>query len=108
MDVRMPGIDGIEATRRLRAVHPPDQPPHVIILTTYDLDEYVYAGLHAGAAGFLLKGALDGELLQAVRRRRRPERRRADRHPPTGRALRHHRPTNRRHHTAQHTHRPRT
>lgn len=67
MDVRMPGIDGIEATRRLRAARPPDRPPHVIILTTFDLDEYVYAGLHAGAAGFLLKDALDAELLQAVR-----------------------------------------
>jgi DNA-binding NarL/FixJ family response regulator len=67
MDVRMPGIDGIEATRRLRAARPPGQPPHVIILTTFDLDEYVYAGLRAGAAGFLLKDSLDGELLQAVR-----------------------------------------
>jgi DNA-binding NarL/FixJ family response regulator len=67
MDVRMPGIDGIEATRRIRAGQAPDQPPHVIILTTFDLDEYVYAGLHAGAAGFLLKDTLGGELLQAVR-----------------------------------------
>jgi DNA-binding NarL/FixJ family response regulator len=67
MDVRMPGVDGIEATRRLRAPHPPDEPPYVIILTTFDLDEYVYAGLRAGAAGFLLKDSLDGELLQAVR-----------------------------------------
>jgi DNA-binding NarL/FixJ family response regulator len=46
---------------------PPDQPPHVIILTTFDLDDYVYAGLRAGAAGFLLKDSLDGDLLQAVR-----------------------------------------
>jgi len=67
MDVRMPGIDGIEATRRIRAGHPPDRGPSVIILTTFDLDEYVYAGLHAGAAGFLLKDSLDGDLLQAVR-----------------------------------------
>ena len=67
MDVRMPGVDGIEATRRLRAARPHDQPPHVIILTTFDLDEYVVAGLRAGAAGFLLKDSLDGELLQAVR-----------------------------------------
>ncbi|WP_433202299.1 response regulator [Dactylosporangium sp. CS-047395] len=67
MDVRMPGIDGIEATRRIRAAHPAGEPPHVIILTTFDLDEYVYAGLRAGAAGFLLKDTLDGELLQAVR-----------------------------------------
>jgi DNA-binding NarL/FixJ family response regulator len=67
MDVRMPGIDGIEATRRLRAAHPPDDPPYVIFLTTFDLDEYVYAGLRAGAAGFLLKDTLADELLQAVR-----------------------------------------
>ncbi|MDG6110474.1 response regulator transcription factor [Dactylosporangium aurantiacum] len=67
MDVRMPGVDGIEATRRLRAPLPPGAPPHVIILTTFDLDEYVYAGLRAGAAGFLLKDALDTELTQAVR-----------------------------------------
>jgi DNA-binding NarL/FixJ family response regulator len=67
MDVRMPGIDGIEATRRLRAAHPPDAPPYVIFLTTFDLDEYVYAGLRAGAAGFLFKDTLADELLQAVR-----------------------------------------
>jgi DNA-binding NarL/FixJ family response regulator len=67
MDVRMPGIDGIEATRRLRAARPPGAPPYVIFLTTFDLDEYVYAGLRAGAAGFLLKDTLAGDLLQAVR-----------------------------------------
>ncbi|MGI8335051.1 response regulator [Actinomadura scrupuli] len=67
MDVRMPGIDGIEATRRLRARSGPDDPPHVIILTTFDLDEYIYAGLHAGAAGFLLKDTLAADLAAAVR-----------------------------------------
>ncbi|GII57790.1 DNA-binding response regulator [Planotetraspora thailandica] len=64
MDVRMPGIDGIEATRRLRSA---ETGPHVIILTTFDLDEYVYAGLHAGAAGFLLKDTLAAELVTAIR-----------------------------------------
>jgi DNA-binding NarL/FixJ family response regulator len=67
MDIRMPGMDGIEATRRLRHATGPDQPPHVIILTTFDLDEYVYAGLQAGASGFLLKDALAADLLSAVR-----------------------------------------
>ncbi|GAA1281385.1 DNA-binding response regulator [Planotetraspora silvatica] len=64
MDVRMPGIDGIEATRRLRSAA---TGPHVIILTTFDLDEYVYAGLHAGAAGFLLKDTLAADLVTAIR-----------------------------------------
>ncbi|GAA0360380.1 response regulator transcription factor [Microbispora corallina] len=67
MDVRMPGIDGIEATRRLRAAAGPGRPPHVIILTTFDLDEYVYAGLRAGAAGFLLKDTLAADLVGAIR-----------------------------------------
>jgi DNA-binding NarL/FixJ family response regulator len=67
MDVRMPGIDGIEATRRLRANAEPQSPPHVIILTTFDLDEYVYAGLRAGAAGFLFKDTLAADLVAAVR-----------------------------------------
>jgi DNA-binding NarL/FixJ family response regulator len=68
MDVRMPGMDGIEATRRIRSstVDSVD-PPRVIILTTFDLDEYVYAGLQAGASGFLIKDALADDLLAAVR-----------------------------------------
>jgi DNA-binding NarL/FixJ family response regulator len=64
VDVRMPSMDGIEATRRLRALSPP---PKVIILTTFDLDEYVFAGLHAGASGFLLKDTLAADLISAVR-----------------------------------------
>jgi DNA-binding NarL/FixJ family response regulator len=64
MDVRMPKLDGIEATRRIRAQ---PQPPRVLVLTTFDLDEYVYAGLRAGASGFLLKDLLTGDLLSAIR-----------------------------------------
>ncbi|WP_182875016.1 response regulator [Microbispora sp. H10670] len=67
MDVRMPGIDGIEATRRLRSGRTADTAPHVIILTTFDLDEYVYEGLRAGASGFLLKDTLAADLVAAVR-----------------------------------------
>ena len=66
MDVRMPGMDGIEATGRIReAVE--GTPPRVVILTTFDLDEYVFAGLRAGASGFLLKDTLAADLLAAVR-----------------------------------------
>jgi DNA-binding NarL/FixJ family response regulator len=64
MDVRMPGMDGIEATR-LIAERCPDT--RVLILTTFDLDEYAFAGLRAGASGFLLKNALPAELLGAIR-----------------------------------------
>jgi len=66
MDVRMPGLNGIEATRRL---HDPAHPgsPKVIILTTFDLDEYVFAGLQAGASGFLLKDTRAADLLAAIR-----------------------------------------
>jgi DNA-binding NarL/FixJ family response regulator len=65
MDIRMPGLDGLEATRRLLAVAPPV--PRVVILTTFDLDEYVYEALRAGASGFLLKSARPEELVAAVR-----------------------------------------
>jgi DNA-binding NarL/FixJ family response regulator len=64
MDVRMPGTDGIAATARITAELPNVR---VLILTTYDLDEYVYAGLRAGASGFLLKDAPPAELLHAIR-----------------------------------------
>ena len=70
MDIRMPGIDGVEATRRIRSLPAsPDETdaPRVLILTTFDLDEYVYAALRAGASGFLLKDALTDDLLAAVR-----------------------------------------
>jgi DNA-binding NarL/FixJ family response regulator len=64
MDVRMPGVDGIAATRRITAS---DDPPKVIILTTFDLDEPLYAALRAGAAGFLLKDVRPDELAEAIR-----------------------------------------
>jgi DNA-binding NarL/FixJ family response regulator len=64
MDVRMPAMDGIEATRRLTAAAPPAR---VLILTTFDLDEYVYEALRAGASGFLLKDRPPEELVGAVR-----------------------------------------
>ena len=65
MDVRMPGVDGIEATRQLAAVLPDG--PRVLILTTFDLDDYVYDALRAGASGFLLKDVTAERLFDAVR-----------------------------------------
>lgn len=64
MDVRMPGLDGIAATR---AVLASPQAPRVIVLTTFDLDEYAFEALRAGASGFLLKDARPEQLLQAIR-----------------------------------------
>lgn len=65
MDVRMPDVDGVEATRRIRAADP--DRPRILVLTTFDLDEYVYSALRAGASGFLLKDTLAPDPLSAVR-----------------------------------------
>lgn len=67
MDIRMPRMDGIEATRRIQASADGTPAPRILILTTFDLDEYVFAGLQAGASGFLLKDALAADLLAAIR-----------------------------------------
>ncbi|GAB2509079.1 response regulator transcription factor [Microbacterium petrolearium] len=68
MDVRMPERDGIEATRRiLQPAHPLPHVPRILMLTTFDVDEYVFDALRAGASGFLLKDALPDELANAVR-----------------------------------------
>ncbi|MFF4737939.1 response regulator [Streptomyces sp. NPDC001262] len=64
MDVRMPRLDGVEATRRICAQ---ENPPKVLILTTFDLDEYAFSALKAGASGFMLKDVPPGELLGAIR-----------------------------------------
>ncbi|MFE2281833.1 response regulator [Streptomyces sp. NPDC059454] len=64
MDIRMPGLDGIEATRRIVVT---GDRTRVLILTTFDLDEYAYAGLRAGASGFLVKDAQPEELLSGIR-----------------------------------------
>jgi DNA-binding NarL/FixJ family response regulator len=64
MDIRMPDLDGIEATRRI--VRDADG-PRILVLTTFDLDEYVYEALRAGASGFLLKDAPEDQLLAAIR-----------------------------------------
>ena len=66
MDVRMPRVDGIEATKRIHDL-PDAENVRVLVLTTFDLDEYVHAALRAGASGFLLKDASPAELLNAIK-----------------------------------------
>jgi DNA-binding NarL/FixJ family response regulator len=66
MDVRMPRLDGIEATRRIAGAGVAD-PPKVLVVTTFNLDEYVYEALRAGASGFLLKDAPPAQLLHGIR-----------------------------------------
>ncbi len=65
MDIRMPGMDGLEATRRITGA--PASTPKVVMLTTFDLDDYVYEALRAGASGFLLKDSPRHDLIAAVR-----------------------------------------
>ena len=67
MDVRMPVLDGLEATRQILCVAASPDRPRVLMLTTFDLDDYVYEALRAGASGFLLKDATAAELVHAVR-----------------------------------------
>ncbi|WP_346433767.1 response regulator transcription factor [Nonomuraea composti] len=68
MDVRMPGMTGVDATRAITRQWPHADPhPQVLILTTFDLDEYVHAALRAGAAGFLLKNSRPDQLAEAIR-----------------------------------------
>jgi DNA-binding NarL/FixJ family response regulator len=64
MDIRMPGMDGIEATRLVTAL---PQPPHVLVLTTFDEDDHVYGALRAGASGFLVKDMALDDILAAIR-----------------------------------------
>jgi DNA-binding NarL/FixJ family response regulator len=73
MDIRMPIMDGVEATRQIRAVEPGSEPqdadaaaPRILALTTFDLDEYVYLAIKAGASGFLLKDVSPADLVHAV------------------------------------------
>jgi DNA-binding NarL/FixJ family response regulator len=65
VDIRMPRMDGLAATREIVAL--PGHPPRVIVLTTFDLDEYVFGALHAGASGFLLKRSPPEQLVEAVK-----------------------------------------
>ena len=67
MDIRMPVLDGLQATRKVLDVPPGVHRPRVLVLTTFDLDDYVFEALRAGASGFLLKDAPAAELVNAVR-----------------------------------------
>lgn len=67
LDIRMPKLDGLEVTRQLCGPGGMVPPPRIVIVTTFDLDEYVYAALHGGAVGFLLKNSSPALLLEAVR-----------------------------------------
>jgi DNA-binding NarL/FixJ family response regulator len=67
MDIRMPGVDGIEATRRIVRENAAAHDPRVLILTTFDLDEYVVEAVRVGASGFLLKDAPPEDLISAIR-----------------------------------------
>ncbi|WP_018214624.1 response regulator [Salinispora vitiensis] len=67
MDIRMPTMDGLTATRQILEVPPGGRRPRVLVLTTFDLDDYVFEALRAGASGFLLKDAPAAELMHAVR-----------------------------------------
>jgi DNA-binding NarL/FixJ family response regulator len=67
MDIRMPRLDGLSATRQLLATPPGAHRPRVLMLTTFDLDEYVFEALRAGASGFLLKDAPSADLVHAIR-----------------------------------------
>ena len=67
MDIRMPGVDGVEATRRIRGSHPPDY-PRILVLTTFDQDENVLNAIRAGADGFFGKGAGPSELTDGILR----------------------------------------
>src|SRR5262249_2601942 len=67
MDIRMPELDGLEATRQILSAQPAGTGPRIIVLTTFDLDQYVYAALAAGASGFLLKDVTPDHLVHAVR-----------------------------------------
>ena len=88
MDVRMPRLDGVAATERLLAG---PHPPRVLMLITFDLDEYAYRALRAGASGFLLKDSPPGRPARGpAHRRPGRDRPRAQHHPPPGRAVRPH------------------